>query len=102
MRLLTRSVNKGDDPVNLNLQLHRRLVHVAMTCPGFTPLMKDDIAFIVRMNEEKMRFYNQPPHASSWRHHYALAPKPGVVIDVLQVSLHEIHLAVDDSELTWQ
>ncbi|KAG5982072.1 hypothetical protein E4U55_002307 [Claviceps digitariae] len=84
MRLLARSIKKKDDEVNLNNQLLSRLISAAMKCPGFTPLMKDDIAFIVGLSENEQREFNQPRFASSWRHQYSISPKPGIPDDVLE------------------
>ncbi|OAQ60636.1 RNA recognition, RNP-1 [Pochonia chlamydosporia 170] len=83
-RLLSRSIHKQDDPVNLTTQLYRRLVTTAMKCPGFTPLMKDDIACLAGLSEMDERRYNQPRFANSWRHQYSIAPKPGMPLDVLE------------------
>ncbi|KAG6002397.1 hypothetical protein E4U21_003128 [Claviceps maximensis] len=84
MRLLGRSIQKQDDPVNLNNQLLGRLIAAAMKCPGFTPLMKDDIAFIAGISETEQRAFHQPRFASSWRHQYSISPKPGIPYDVLE------------------
>ncbi|KGQ06603.1 hypothetical protein BBAD15_g8071 [Beauveria bassiana D1-5] len=84
LRLLLKSLDKGDDPVTLNKQLLRRVVKAAMECPGFTVLMKDDVAWIVGMSEGEQRSYGQPRFANSWRHQYALAPKPGMPLDMVE------------------
>lgn len=85
LRLLLKSLDRGDDPVTLNTQLLRRVAKAAMECPGFTTLMKDDVAFLVGMADGEQRLYGQPPFASSWRHQYALVPKPGMPLDVVEV-----------------
>ncbi|OAA60104.1 RNA recognition, RNP-1 [Cordyceps fumosorosea ARSEF 2679] len=84
LRLLLKSLDKGDDPVNLSNQLLRRVAKAAMECPGFTALMKDDIVWIVGMSEDEQRAYGQPRFASSWRHQYALVPKLGMPLDVVE------------------
>ncbi|KAM3447120.1 hypothetical protein MY3296_009020 [Beauveria thailandica] len=84
LRLLLKSLDKGDDPVTLNKQLLRRVVKASMECPGFTVLMKDDVAWIVGMSDDEQRSYGQPRFANSWRHQYALAPKPGMPLDVVE------------------
>ncbi|KZZ88065.1 RNA recognition motif domain protein [Moelleriella libera RCEF 2490] len=83
-RLLLRSIQKQDDSVNLTRQLYRRLVNCAMRCPGFTPLMKDDIAFLATLSDLEGRGFNQPRFASCWRHQYSIAPKAGIPLDVLE------------------
>ncbi|KAJ6781229.1 hypothetical protein PWT90_05092 [Aphanocladium album] len=84
LRLLQKSLDKGDDPVSLNRQLLRRVAKAAMECPGFTTLMKDDIAWIMGMSDGEQHSYGQPRFASSWRHQYALVPKPGMPLDVVE------------------
>lgn len=79
-------IRDGRDEVNLNRQLLRRLVTAAMTCPGFSTLQKDNIAYLMGMDELEERAYGQPRFASSWRHVYALGPKPGIPLDVIEVS----------------
>jgi hypothetical protein len=85
LRLLTRSLQRGDDVVNLTVQLYRRLTAAAMSCPGFTPLMKDDIAWLANVTELQLQKYNLPPSPATWRHQYALAPKSNVPADVIDV-----------------
>lgn len=85
LRLLKRSLDKGDDPINLNKQLFRRVTKAAMECPGFTPLMKDDVAWLTNMSDAEQRSHGQPRFANSWRHQYALSPKPGMPLDVVEV-----------------
>lgn len=80
---------RGDDaPDNERLtpQLLNRLVASAMLCPGFTVVQKHNIATIANFSEERCREFNQPRFPDSWRHQWTLAPKPGMPIDVLEVS----------------
>ena len=91
IRLLKRSIATRQDPISLSDQLLGRLVSVAMSCPGFTPLMKDDISFFARLEEQDDRKYNQPRFANSWRHQWAIAPKPGMPLDVLEVSFFPLY-----------
>ncbi|KHO00373.1 RNA recognition motif domain protein [Metarhizium album ARSEF 1941] len=83
-RLLSRSIQRQDDQVNLTDQLYRRLITAAMKCPGFTALMKDDIAYLANLSEMEERQYNQPRFANCWRHQYSLVPKPGMPLDVIE------------------
>lgn len=87
LRLLMKSLDKGDDPVNLNKQLLRRVAKAAMECPGFTPLMKDDVAWLIGMSDGEQMSHGQPRFANTWRHQYSLAPKPGMPLDVVEVCL---------------
>ncbi|KFA75376.1 hypothetical protein S40288_02022 [Stachybotrys chartarum IBT 40288] len=84
LRLLANSVRKGDDSINLSEQLYRRVTESAMSCPGFTSLMKDDVAYMTNMSDMEQRAFGQPRFANSWRHQYAIAPKPGIPLDVLE------------------
>ncbi|KPM35669.1 hypothetical protein AK830_g10901 [Neonectria ditissima] len=84
LRLLARAIEKNDDILNLNTQLYKRVIASAMTCKGFTTRMKDDIAWIVDMAEATMIGFGQPRFASSWVHQYAIVPKPGIQLDVVE------------------
>lgn len=86
IRMLERSIQKGDDMVNLNHSLMRRIALAAIKCPGFTPCMKDDIIWLSSMSEWDPACFVQPRFADCWRHQYTLAPKPGIPKDVLEVS----------------
>lgn len=87
LRLLRRSIDRSENTLNLTPQLFERVVTAAMGCPGFTPLMKDDIAYIAKLTETRRREMGQPRLAHAWRHLYALSPKPGVPLDVIEVSI---------------
>lgn len=69
----------------LNEKLLKRLVRAAMGCPGFSPLLKDNIAFISSLDERQMMEYGVPAHANRWRHMYALVPNPALPADVIDV-----------------
>ncbi|RBQ92877.1 hypothetical protein VDGD_10332 [Verticillium dahliae] len=84
VRILFFKVRNRVDEVNLTSQLLKRLVLSAMTCAGFTPLQKDDIAYIVEMDSMQSRSHGQPRFADSWCHLYALSPKPDVPLDMLE------------------
>lgn len=85
LSVLSDKVSRGVDPVNLGAQLQTRLVNAALACPGFTPLMKDNISWLLNISEADQRFFGQPLFAHSWRHQYSLAPKPGIPLDVIEV-----------------
>ncbi|KAL2020497.1 hypothetical protein VTK56DRAFT_8382 [Thermocarpiscus australiensis] len=70
--------------MTINEQLLRRLVNAAMSCPGFSVVQKDNIAFLVHMDDQRTYLFNQPRFADLWTHIYALCPKPGVPHDVLE------------------
>ncbi|KAL2269383.1 hypothetical protein VTJ83DRAFT_1567 [Remersonia thermophila] len=68
----------------LNKQLLKRLVTVAMLCPGFSVVQKDNIAIAGGMELERTYAFNQPRHAQEWVHLHALCPRPGLPVDVLE------------------
>lgn len=83
--------NNGRDDAQeherLTPQLLDRLITSAMLCPGFTVVQKHNIAIVGNLSEERSREFNQPRFPDSWRHQWTLVPKPGLPIDVLEVSL---------------
>ncbi|KJZ75639.1 hypothetical protein HIM_05102 [Hirsutella minnesotensis 3608] len=84
LQVLAEKIGRGTDPMNLTPQLQARLTNTAMACPGFTPLMKDNLAWMLNVSEMEQRFYGQPLFAHAWRHQYSLAPKPGMPLDVIE------------------
>ncbi|KOS21864.1 hypothetical protein ESCO_001585 [Escovopsis weberi] len=84
IQLLGRSISHGKDTINLNPSLLKRLVSAGMTCAGFTPCMKDNIAYMARLTAGERKSFHQPPSAQRWRHQYALTSKPGVPADVIE------------------
>lgn len=75
----------------LNKKLFKRVVSAAMGCPGFTPLMKDNIAFMAGLDESHLAEYHQPSFANRWRHIYTLVPNPGLPADVIDVCFPPSH-----------
>lgn len=86
IRLLSSAIAHGRHEEILNEPLRKRLVHAAMTCPGFTVVQKDNIATIVDMSESRRLEYGLPRFASSWLHLYALSPKANFPLDMIEVS----------------
>ncbi|KAI0012034.1 hypothetical protein F4779DRAFT_635121 [Xylariaceae sp. FL0662B] len=84
MEKLVSIIQRNDKDLRLTPQLLNRMVAAAMSCPGFTVEQKDNIACLVNMGGERIAGYNQPRFADLWRHQYALGPKPGVPLDVLE------------------
>lgn len=74
---------------HLTEQLYRRLWTSAMLCDGLTVTMKDDVAYVVGLSDERMREFNMPRFANFWVHQYTMAPKPGTPLDVIEVSSPE-------------
>lgn len=89
INLLLKSMEVGEHSFHLNKQLLDRLASASINCPGFTPVMKDDIVWLSAMDEQKLSLCNQPANADTWRHIYALAPKPGAPNDLIEVSFKD-------------
>ncbi|KAL0937900.1 uncharacterized protein CTRU02_207631 [Colletotrichum truncatum] len=81
LRILVGSIRDRRDEVNLTQRLLKRVVGAAMRCEGFSTAQKDDIAYLVGMDEMEQRAFGQPRFAESWRHLYVLVPKTGVPLD---------------------
>lgn len=84
IRQLTRCILFQEDPNHLTPLLLRRLVSAAMFCPAFTPCMKDGIAWMTNMQALDMEYYQLPRFSNSWRHQYAIGPKPGFPLDLVE------------------
>ncbi|KAL7947858.1 hypothetical protein V8C42DRAFT_315906 [Trichoderma barbatum] len=84
IRQLTRSILVHEDAAHLTPFLLRRLVQAAMLCPGFTPCMKDGIGWITNMQALDQEYYQLPRFADRWRHQYAIGPKPGFPLDIVE------------------
>lgn len=82
-----RSIERGDNSVQLTNQLLQRIALGGLRCPGFTPTMKDDIIWMMHIDDTKALEFEQPPFADKWRHLYGLSPKPGFPGDLIEVCL---------------
>ncbi|KAK7946463.1 uncharacterized protein PG986_010784 [Apiospora aurea] len=78
------AIQREECAVRLTPQLLKRFIDAMMLCPGFTVLQKDNFAQEVRMNGPDMCKFNMPRLAEDWRHQYALAPRPGIPMDVME------------------
>ncbi len=94
--LLQRQVAERRSETRLTPQLLERLGRAAMLCPGFTPLMKDNVAALLAGGgannddgdgaRDACARFNQPHLAHLWSHQYGMAVRPGAPLDVLEVS----------------
>ncbi|KAK1993911.1 hypothetical protein LX36DRAFT_683998 [Colletotrichum falcatum] len=84
IRILVSSIQDKRDELNLTHRLLKRVVTAAMRCEGFSALQKDDIAYLVGMDEMEQRAFGQPRFAEAWRHLYVLVPKTGIPLDVVE------------------
>lgn len=83
--ILKRAVERGDDVINVSPQLFKRVYSVALRCQGLSILMKDDLAFVAGVSREvAARDFGLPLYADRWTHQYALVPKPGMPLDVVE------------------
>ncbi|PHH52004.1 hypothetical protein CFIMG_004055RA [Ceratocystis fimbriata CBS 114723] len=71
-------------PARLTTTLLRRVIDTILTCPGFTPFMKANIAEIVGLSASQSREYDMPPNAHEWRHQYGLLIKPRTPDDLVE------------------
>lgn len=86
LRLLLQAIKDKKHEEHFTQQLLRRLYTAAMLCPGFSVSQKDDIAYMINLSDQQEREFNQPRFANCWTHIYTMAPKPGIPLDVLEVS----------------
>ncbi|ODA78939.1 hypothetical protein RJ55_04529 [Drechmeria coniospora] len=84
LQIISDKISRDCDPINLTPQLQKRLANTAMSCQGFTPLMKDNLAWLLNLSDADQRYYGQPERAHAWRHQYSMAPRPGVPLDVIE------------------
>jgi hypothetical protein len=86
LSMLVERVQNERDPVNLTHMLLKRVCRAALKCPGFTPVMKDDIVFIGGIENRVAMDAGVPPYADEWGVLWTIGPKPNVPNDLLLVS----------------
>jgi hypothetical protein len=86
LSMLVERVQNERDPVNLTHMLLRRVCRAALKCPGFTPVMKDDVVFIGGVDDRVAMDAGVPPFAPQWGDLWTIGPKPNVPSDLLLVS----------------
>ncbi|KAK8073922.1 hypothetical protein PG994_004821 [Apiospora phragmitis] len=84
LRTLQDAIKREECPVRLTPQLLKRFIDAMMLCPGFTVLQKDNFAQEVCMNGVDLCKFNMPRLAEGWRHQYALGPRAGIPMDVME------------------
>ncbi|OTA95420.1 hypothetical protein M434DRAFT_28926 [Hypoxylon sp. CO27-5] len=82
--LLITRIQKGEHSTRLTPLLLERLADAAMGCPSFTVMQKDNIAWLVNMQDYKLGDFHMPRFADGWTHLHALSVKPGVPLDVVE------------------
>ncbi|EPE26002.1 RNA-binding, RBD [Glarea lozoyensis ATCC 20868] len=83
LTMLVERVHNERDPVNLTHMLLKRVCRAALRCPGFTPIMKDDIVYIAGLEDRLAIEAGVPPFAYEWKVLWTIGPKPGVPNDLL-------------------
>lgn len=86
LTLLVDRVNSNSEDVNLTNMLLKRVWKAALKCPGFTPVMKDDIVYIAGIDEQTAKEHGVAPFASGWRDIYTIGPKVDAPHDLILVS----------------
>ena len=86
IKLLQERIDSGADPVNLNNQLFKRVWRAALKCPGFTPVMKDDVVFICGIDDRTALELGVAPYAVWWKPLFTIGHRRDVPTDTLMVS----------------
>ncbi|KAH9905326.1 hypothetical protein F4778DRAFT_779668 [Xylariomycetidae sp. FL2044] len=84
LKTMVQFLAKNPNHARVTPELLKRMVTAAMLCPGFTCLQKDNVAHLVGMPDLDARQFNLPRFPGLWRHLYAVGPKPGRPLDVLE------------------
>ncbi|ATZ53869.1 hypothetical protein BCIN_09g06370 [Botrytis cinerea B05.10] len=84
--LLVERVDNNDDPVNLNAQLLKRVWRTALKCEGFSPCMKDNIVYKLKIDSTTAFECGVPPQADLWSNVWTIGPRKDVAYDLVQVS----------------
>ena len=92
LTLLVERVNNNSEDINLTTMLLKRVWKAALKCPGFTPVMKDDIVYIAGIDDQTAREHGVAPFATEWGHIYTIGPKLDAPHDLILVSqpLHSL------------
>lgn len=65
--------------------LLKRVWKAALKCPGFTPVMKDDIVFIAGVDDQTAKEHGHAPFAAGWDRLYTIGPKADAPHDLILV-----------------
>lgn len=86
LKLLVERVKANGQDVNLTSMLLKRVWKAALRCPGFTPVMKDDIVYLAGLDGQTVRDYHIPPFADEWVHLFTIGVKASAPPDLIMVS----------------
>ncbi|TGO81517.1 hypothetical protein BPOR_1122g00010 [Botrytis porri] len=96
--LLVERVENNDDPVNLNAQLLKRVWRTALKCEGFSPCMKDNIVFKMKIDPTTAFECGVPPQADLWSNIWTIGPRKDVAYDLVQYYVKLIHDATTEKK----
>lgn len=85
--LLQDRIASEHENLNLTPMLLKRVWRAALKCPGFSPAMKDDIAWKCGVDDQFAGELGVPAYASFWKHLWTIGPKPGAPTDLILVSM---------------
>ena len=87
LELLISRIKNGDgQDTHLTAMLLKRVWNAALKCPGFSPVMKDDIVYICGIPEQIAKEHGVAPFATGWNSLFTIGNKPDVPQDLLLVS----------------
>ncbi|KAF7952549.1 uncharacterized protein EAE97_002046 [Botrytis byssoidea] len=96
--LLVERVDNNDDPVNLNAQLLKRVWRTALKCEGFSPCMKDNIVYKMKIDPTTAFECGVPPQADLWSNIWTIGPRKDVAYDLVQYYVKLIHDATTEKK----
>ncbi|TGO09846.1 hypothetical protein BTUL_0152g00010 [Botrytis tulipae] len=96
--LLVERVDNNDDPVNLNAQLLKRVWRTALKCEGFSPCMKDNIIYKMKIDPTTAFECGVPPQADLWSNIWTIGPRKDVAYDLVQYYVKLIHDATTEKK----
>ncbi|TGO45165.1 hypothetical protein BCON_0416g00010 [Botryotinia convoluta] len=96
--LLVERVDNNDDPVNLNAQLLKRVWRTALKCEGFSPCMKDNIVYKMKIDPTTAFECGVPPQADLWSNVWTIGPRKDVAYDLVQYYVKLIHDATTEKK----
>ncbi|TGO34471.1 hypothetical protein BHYA_0195g00010 [Botrytis hyacinthi] len=96
--LLVERVDNNDDSVNLNAQLLKRVWRTALKCEGFSPCMKDNIVYKMKIDPATAFECGVPPQADLWSNVWTIGPRKDVAYDLVQYYVKLIHDATTEKK----
>jgi hypothetical protein len=85
IRLLRDRLENNEIDVNITPMLYKRVWRAALKCPGFSPTMKDDIAFMISIDSNMCYELGLPPFSDHWKELWTIGTRPGAPYDLVLV-----------------